>query len=369
LALTNPTAGGPTAVAAVTSRDGGRNWNNLRVIQADANGGVFNNDKESVTADPTHAGTAYVVWDRSRLAPAGHFRLPTMFSMTTDWGRTWSSPRAIAATGMDEGSIGNVILANPRTHRLYDFYGFFFCTCFSVEEIQYVTSDDLGMHWSDSHIVNTIDSTGVSDPNTGELVRTEDCTSVQAIDPTTGAIYVAWQTPRFNAGKYDEIAFSSSTDGITWTPEVQVSTPTGRPAFTATLAVTHGVVGLTYYDFRNLVPKNISTLPTDLWFKNSNDGGATWTADQHIAGSFDMKAAPVSQGRGFFIGDYQGLTGVANTFVPFFVKTNCSVAPCDSNRNDVYAAQVVPATAATVAPRAPARWSAPRPASRPPSTV
>ncbi len=341
LSESNPFSG-PTAIAAVTSKDGGRSWGNLRVIQADTNGAVFVNAKPSVTADPTHAGTAYVVWDRSRTAPAGHFRQPAMFSRTTDWGRTWSTPRAIAATGMDEYGTGNVILVNSRTHRLYDFYTFFFCTCASTPEIQYETSDDLGTTWSGSHIVNTLDALGVTDPNTGQPVGSEFSATSQAIDPASGAIYIAWQSPRFHGGTYDEIAFSSSTDGKTWTPEVQISTPTGLPAFLPTLAVANGVVGLTYYDFRNLAPNNISTLPTDLWFKNSNDGGATWSADQHLAGPFDMKAAPLVS-FGYAIGDYQGLTGAGNVFVPFFVKTNCSAAPCDANRTDVYATRLTPA--------------------------
>ncbi len=367
LSLSNPNSG-PAAVAAVTSRDGGRNWGNLRVIKADSNGALFFDDKESVTADPTHPGVAYVVWDRGRPAPAGHFRFPTLFAKTTDWGRTWSTPRAIAATGMDEEGTGNVILVNSRTHRLFDFYTFYFCTCVSTPEIQYVTSDDLGSTWSGPHIVNTMDALPVTNPNTGELVRTEDFTSTQAIDPVSGAMYVAWQTPRFH-GTYDEIAFTSSMNGLTWTPEVQVSTPTGRSAFTPTVAVAHGTVGLTYYDFRALGPNNTATLPTDLWFKNSDNGGRTWSTDQKVAGPFDMKAAPVSEGRGFFIGDYQGLTGVGTTFVPFFVQTNCRAAPCTQNRTDVYAAQMSPATAAVATPRTSLRFPTTRPASRPPTTT
>jgi hypothetical protein len=82
-----------------------------------------------------------------------------------------------------------------------------------------------------------------------------------------------------------------------------------------------------------------------------------------------MKAAPVSEGSGFFIGDYQGLTWVGSAFVPFFVKTNCGAAPCDQNRTDVYAAQVTPAAVVIAAPRASTGAATGRPASRPPLTA
>src|SRR5262245_25914786 len=70
LLATNSTDGGnnDTAVATVTSSDGGRTWANPRVVRADKGTSPvfeatqFFNDKESITADPLRAGTAYVVW-------------------------------------------------------------------------------------------------------------------------------------------------------------------------------------------------------------------------------------------------------------------------------------------------------------------
>jgi hypothetical protein len=87
-------------------------------------------DKESVTADPTRPGTAYAVWDRlfvKNSKPTSPFRGPAFFTKTTDGGRTWSAPRAIAATGPDQQTIGNQIVVDARTHTIYDFYTFFFC--------------------------------------------------------------------------------------------------------------------------------------------------------------------------------------------------------------------------------------------------
>ncbi len=64
-----------TAVAAAASTDGGAHWSNAQLIKSDQGTSPifeftqFFNDKESVTADPDHPGTAYVVWDRT-VAPS-----------------------------------------------------------------------------------------------------------------------------------------------------------------------------------------------------------------------------------------------------------------------------------------------------------
>jgi hypothetical protein len=90
------------------------------------------------------------------------------------------------------------------------------------------------------------------------------------------------------------------------------------------------VVGVTYYDFRNLTTET-ATLPTDYWFVSSTDHGASFGNEVHLAGSFDMKTAPFAEG--FFVGDYEGLDSIGTTFVPFFVQANSGNT---SNRTDVF---------------------------------
>src|SRR5713101_6815111 len=50
------------AVTSATSSDGGGTWHNLAVIFPHTTAQFFN-DKNSITADPVHAGVAYQVWD------------------------------------------------------------------------------------------------------------------------------------------------------------------------------------------------------------------------------------------------------------------------------------------------------------------
>jgi hypothetical protein len=357
LLATNSTDGGvnDTGVATVTSSDGGRTWHNPNLEKADQGTSPvfeftqFFNDKESITADPLHPGTAYVVWDRLQ-APshspdaalkAHAFRGPTWFSRTTDGGRTWTTARPIFDPGQNSQTIGNIVVVNPTNGKLYDFFDQFSTTGspnFTPrgDSVSFITSGDGGNTWSNARVVSAEQTVADVDPNTGAALRTEGTIPSVAVDPATGELYAVWEDARFT-GTVNQVVISTSTDGgLKWSDPAAVSTATGRPAFTPTVAVNAGgFVGVTYYDMRNLTAGNTTTLPTDVWIKTSPRGGAAFGADTHVAGSFDMFAAPVAGG--FFVGDYEALGVNGNAFLPFFVQTNCAAAPCTANRTDVYA--------------------------------
>ncbi len=334
------------AVAAAVSTDGGKTWTHLSVIIADNQPNFqFFNDKESVTADPVKAGFAYVVWDRLE-TPNGNpdaelhtaaFRGPAFFAETINGGLTWSSPKVIVDTPSRQQTIGNQIVVDRKTGVLYDFFDLitppFSVTAFKVA---FVKSVDGGVTWTAPQLIADLRTVFVSDPNTGQPIRTGDIIPEAAIDPATGQLYVVWQDSRFNGGHFDEVALSTSTDGgADWSTPIRVNTPTGRPAFTPSITVdSAGVVGVSYYDFRNLGSLT-ATLPTDYWFTTSTNNGASFGGEVHIAGSFDMLTAPFA--RGFFVGDYEGLTFVGTAFHPFFVATNSGNT---ANRTDVFTTSV-----------------------------
>ena len=336
-----------SAVTAATSSDGGKNWSNLATLQAFDTAQFFT-DKNSITADPLRAGVAYAVWD-TLVEPMSNPRAtlhtaassgPGYLSMTTDGGKHWSDPRVIFPTAMRQQTIGNQIVvdrAHPGT--VYDFANWIQppnSVTKTRSTVAFVKSTDGGQTWSDPVVVAQLGSVGVVDPNTGAAVRTGDIIPEPAIDPITGKLYVVWQDGRFSGGAYDTVAMSSSTDGgTTWTAAVEVSTRSGRAAFTPSIAVaSDGTVGVTYYDFRTLTASNTATLPTDYWFKSSKDGFST---DSHLAGSFDMMTAP--NARGFFIGDYEGLSTSGRSFRPFFVATNSGNT---ANPTDVFTTTITP---------------------------
>jgi hypothetical protein len=365
LLATNNTISGnnDTGVATVTSSDGGKTWGNQRLIKSDKGTSPvfeftqFFNDKESITADPIHAGTAYTVWDRLK-APshspdaalrAHAFRGPTWFSKTTDGGKTWTGTRAVFDPGQNSQTIGNVIVVDsstgPSRGTLYDFF----------EDIQttgspkfiprglsvgFISSPDGGTTWSGPTIVS---AQVVADDfaTNGALLRTGAGLPSVAIDASTGQLYVVWEDARFTGGTINQDVISTSTNGgKTWsTPAVVSKIPTSTPAFTTTVAVnSDGKVAVTYYDMRNPDHNTTEVLPTDYWLVLSTDHGASFPNEVRITPtSFDMNIAPSAGG--LFLGDYEALGANGPAFVPFFVHTNDENT---SNRTDVFTNTVKP---------------------------
>lgn len=327
------------------STDGGLTWSSPIAVIEDTAAELFN-DKEAITADPFDANFVYVVWDRLQLPGTPRIvehgfgiRGPAYFSRTTDGGKTWSKPAVLFDPGVESQTIGNQIVVSALgtlvnvTNEIHPP-----STNTSSSRAMSVTvlrSFDRGASWSGAIRVSHLGTVGVRDPDTGQAVRTGDIIPNIAADGRSGALYAVWQDARFSGGDHDGIAFSSSTDdGLTWSAPVQINTATSVPAFTAAIFVADdGTIGVTHYDFRNNTA-DPSTLPTDAWLLRSADGGATWT-ETHLAGPFDMKTAPVA--RGFFLGDYVGLTATPSDFVPFFVVANSGDT---TNRTDVVATRI-----------------------------
>jgi hypothetical protein len=340
------------AVLASTSTDGGATWTAPKALIEDLGSPKFFNDKESVTADPVHAGTAYAVWDRLE-SPNGNpraaahafaFTGPTLFSKTTDGGATWSAPTVIVPTANRQQTIGNQIVVDPKTGTLFNFFDLILNTGPNGADqlhglnVAFTKSADGGATWTAPQIVSSLNTVGVRDPNTGADVRTGDIIPEPAIDPATGRLYVVWQDSRFNGGRYDEVALSTSDDGgATWSAPARVNTPHGVPAFTPSVRVANGVVGVTYYDFRTLAAGNTTTLPTDYWFTSSAAGGAAFANETHAYGPFDMMRAPNAEG--FFTGDYQGLAALGSSFASLSVRANDANT---ANRTDTVFTVITP---------------------------
>ena len=320
------------AIGAATSTDGGKTWKHVTAIGHTT---AFYHDKESVTADPTTPGTAYIVWDRTPVCCG--YPGPSFMSKTTDFGHTWSHPKQITPTNSNTADLGNVIVIDPRTGTLYDFLDRFYKSSGIVRYVM-IKSTDGGAHWSSP--VGVARDRGVQDVDPhpgGPDIRTGWEVLAAAIDPNTGRLYMVWQDARFTGGQLNQIMLSASADGSHWSDPTVVSTTVGQAAFTGAVAVNDdGQVAVTYYDFRTFDP-NKSQLPTSYWMRISPAGGQAFGPDIKLLDKpFDMLKAP--DAGGLFTGDYEGLAARGSRFVALY----CITTKHANNPTDCFVSEVNP---------------------------
>jgi BNR/Asp-box repeat protein len=351
IALTIDGNGFTTGILASKSEDGGATWSDPIVI-SDLNDLRIGDDKESITADPTDSDFVYAIWDRIRKPGESKgiasqfnsfaFRGFPFFARSTDGGETWEAPRRISSNA-NLFTIGNQIVVLPNG-TLIDFTDYATGSGVqpSVHDWKAVfISTDKGETWTPKPVtISQVFEVRHRIPDGSFPVRAggDDI----AVDPSSGALYAVWTDGRFGDGTYNDVVLSKSTDGgQSWTSPVKVSqNPAGIDAHTPSVRVNaDGDVAVSYYDYRNDNDDATDGVETDFWFEVSSDGGATWTQTRLTPESFDITGAPVAPAsRGYFLGDYEGMSSFGSTFYNLFV-----VATGDpDNRTDVRFATVTP---------------------------
>jgi Neuraminidase (sialidase) len=206
-------------------------------------------------------------------------------------------------------TIGNIVAALPDGTLVDVFTAYRGGTSMDIAampaiDIQVIRSSDGGTTWSQPIEVAPQASVGVSG------LRTGDGLPEIAVDPTSGALYVAWEDSSFSQNDHDGIVLARSSDGgLTWSAPVEANGAPDVPAFTPQIAVaSDGTVGVFYYDLR-------ADGRATAWLASSHDRGATWS-DEQLSGAFDQTIANV--GAYAFLGDYEGLVARGTDLVPLF---------------------------------------------------
>ncbi|AOK16653.1 hypothetical protein WT26_11900 [Burkholderia cepacia] len=379
---TTPFGARSSAMLVSRSVDHGATWQAPVELIHNSSSHVLN-DKNSLTADPTANGYVYAVWDQLSVFPpskdaaqllAGNdgvaiarqllnstagassvcepftsppckggapsfkfnFTGPTFFSRSTDNGVTWSTATPIYQPGTNKQTIDNIVRALPDG-TLLDFFTAINVTP-QVLNIGYIKSTDKGGSWTGPAFASDIRVVGVVTPDSGQRIRDAAILYSVAVNPATGAIYLAWQDDRFSTAActtptgsipVDGIAFSESDDGgATWSKPVMINkTPANaanrcrQQAFIpAVVASGDGkTVVVTYYDFRNDTNTPVGFEGTDYFAlfcstATACTNPANWGNEQRLTtASFNILDAPVA--RGHFLGDYMGLTASGPTTV------------------------------------------------------
>jgi hypothetical protein len=337
------------ALLASKSTDGGLTWTDPVEVIRDLDANVFN-DKQSITADPNLASHVYAVWDRLAFPTSeranviagftsNSFRGPIWFNRSTSGGTSWEQPRQIYDPGQNDQTIASqiVILPAPDGTLVNLFAEFRNQNSQKLRgwNVRVIRSGNQGQTWSGPIQIDRLQTIGITDPESGETIRTGDIVPDVAVNETSGNLYAVWQDARFSGFENDSIAFSQSLDGgLTWSPPVKINkTPTNlspgnQQAFTMSVDVADdGTISATYYDFRN----NDSDAPllTDYFVVHCHPttptactDPANWVNEIQLTNtSFDMLQAPLTS-TGFFTGDYEGLASAGNDFAPFFSQAH-----------------------------------------------
>jgi hypothetical protein len=302
---------GSYSILVSASRDGGRTWAAPVVLATAPPQAVL--DKPSILADPQRPGRVYAVWAQF-VGSAGD---QVSFSRSDDHGATWSAPAALTPGGAVETQ--NNELVAPSAGVLLD--------VFSQGEpletghlgqVGVLRSTDGGLTWAPAVTVASFAITQTTDPDNGTTIRAFGQDVVAAAG--RGRAYAAWFENRRD-GTSAIWTSGSSDGGRTWSPASPVVEEAEQP-FLPTLAVAgDGRLGVTWYDLGDAAAG--PGLGTQVWTGTSTDHGLTWRSSR-LDRPFDLHAAPVATGEGPFIGDYEGLVGLASSFAAAYVRTTAA---------------------------------------------
>jgi len=275
----------PIGDVAVSRSLDGIHWSKPILID-----GTHLDDKNWTVCDNTSTspfyGNCYTEWDQA--FGSGD----VLMSVSSDGGKTWGPGKASADHA---GGLGGEPLVQPNGTVVVPFQGF------GVEAFR---STDGGKTWS-----NTVTIANIASHGQAGNFRNFDLPSAE-IDGS-GKIYVVWNDCRFRSGcSSDDIVMSTSTDGVTWTSPARI------PIDPVTSTVDHFMPGigvdpntagasahltvvLYYYPVSNCG----SACKLSVGFTTSDDGGATWTKGQFLAGPMQLTWLPLSDA-GYMVADY-----------------------------------------------------------------
>lgn len=339
-----PGGNGRNALLVSRSTNGGLTWTAPITLIEDENP-RFLNDKQSITADPTDPHLVYAVWDRLKESTGNlinpervpgdlSFKGAAMFTRTTDAGASWESARVLYDPGAISQTIGNQLVVLPDGTLVA-----FFDEILGVRNsagpgpfnLSLKRSFDKGVTWLPAGPpirTNKLLPRGTVTPDDHRGIRDGRFLFDVAVDPATGNLYAVWQDSRFSGFRFDEVAFSMSTDGgLTWsTPSkvnqtpVDTTNPLRAQAFLPSVAVTaDGTIVVTSYDFRN---DGSSGELADYFAVHCHaacGSRSSWGNEVRLTDtSFDILNAPVA--RGFFLGDYMGLAASGHDTLAVFTQ-------------------------------------------------
>ena len=293
----------------ISSSGDGLTWSSpVQVLSA----GQVSLDKDWIVCDDTstspHYGNCYSTWD-----DVHNNDLPQT-STSSDGGLTWSAPGAPAPTATQAEGLGGQPLVQPNGTLIVPLWA----DRQTPNAIEDYISTNGGYSYSAEMHVSDIAVHG----NSGGL-RTEPLPSAEM--DSSGKVYVVWQDCSFRTNcSSNDIVMSTSSDGITWTTKTRIPidpTTSTVDHFIPGIAVDRSTSGssahlaLTYYYYPD-ASCTATTCQLDVGAITSNDGGASWSAPQQLAGPMMLSWLPYAYGS--MVGDYISTSFLNSAAMPVF---------------------------------------------------
>jgi hypothetical protein len=320
------------------SRDDGRTWSKAVILEQDGLAGL--NDKNWIVADNgTGAGhttgRVYVVWDR--ITPMIYTYCDKGCDKLSNWANATTGNNSFYVYDPEPG-IGSIPLVLPNGDLGVVFEGDFGGLpalknpptdqpdmALGNQQLQYAVAKGAGSTPFPAPLAFTMVAPGIA-ANEGTAVAEQRAGTLPAaaVDPKTGEVIVAWEDGRFRTDGLNDIVYSTSNDGVLWTPVKRVNNdPEGDHVdhWNAMVDIYGGVIHIGYRE-RNEKPGTPTSRSAhgfsphiDTYYQRSADDGKTWSAPLKVNQvTTDVGYAAFSRG-GAFLGDYNELAVARNGWV------------------------------------------------------
>jgi hypothetical protein len=198
------------AVPVNKSTDGGLTWSQPIQLVTDPDKSR-DDDKPSITADPTNPNFVYATWARFTHKLGNANNVSTMFARSTNGGQTWAPDQDIHDAPGSAFNWGHQIVVLPNGTLIDAFCEGDFTNNHQAA-LTLLRSTDHGQSWSgpiqavvqeplfppNGALPGAVPFPLVTDPDTGQLVDTAALFDSIAVDPTSGNLYAVWIDARFS---------------------------------------------------------------------------------------------------------------------------------------------------------------------------
>ena len=336
-------------MAVARSSDGGQSYGQVNFFGFQSGSNHFN-DKPMITAD-TNASSPfrdniYVAWDASSggSATSGGIRLAT----STDHGASFSMTRVDNPSGPGQG-IGAVPFVGPNGEVYVAWNDY------RNNLIAFNRSFDGGVSWDAQRTVagkTVAFDVGIPAESFRRALVYPACDVDRSTGAHRGRLSCSWMDVT-SAGTTDIFLAFSDDRGTTWSAARPVTDQFSQPVdrfnhWLSTDAVT-GDVNVSFYDTRN--DATGARFMTDVYFTQSNDGGASFrsanvrassvSSNEHdCSGVFPCSAINYGNQQG----DYEGLVSYAGVSHPIWTDSRRQLESASGCRTNLFMEEVFTTT-------------------------